>query len=282
MSKRNRKKGPSASARILLACVFAFGQTAWAGQNQNAKAYPTAGSQTSTPPAAKAAPQPAADREEATGEQSAAAQEKASQGGRHEGIHVHGHWTIEVRNPDGTVVTHREFENSLVTTAYSGALLLPSLLARNGTVGWWEVVLAGGGLASDPCFTGAVGAPCHIIETPLSGVLSPDPLYSFTLNVTGPNPFTTGAGGGGGTGGSNPPPAVTLTGTVVAQENGGVGGVSTNLVACPSTFTPAMSCIDSLKAGSGETTFSFTSASITLVPVAAGQTIAVTVQISFS
>jgi Na+-transporting methylmalonyl-CoA/oxaloacetate decarboxylase gamma subunit len=33
--------------------------------------------------------------------------------GTHEGIKVHGHWTIEVKNPDGKLVTHREFENSL-------------------------------------------------------------------------------------------------------------------------------------------------------------------------
>ena len=26
---------------------------------------------------------------------------------------MHGHWTIDVRNPDGTLVTHREFENAL-------------------------------------------------------------------------------------------------------------------------------------------------------------------------
>ena len=30
-----------------------------------------------------------------------------------EGIQVHGHWTIEVLNPDGSVAEHREFENAL-------------------------------------------------------------------------------------------------------------------------------------------------------------------------
>src|SRR5713226_6208411 len=44
-------------------------------------------------------------------------------GGQKEGIKVHGHWTIDVRNPDGTLVTHREFENSL---AASGTLSLAS------------------------------------------------------------------------------------------------------------------------------------------------------------
>jgi hypothetical protein len=32
--------------------------------------------------------------------------------GPQEGIKVHGHWVIEVRNPDGKVATRREFENA--------------------------------------------------------------------------------------------------------------------------------------------------------------------------
>jgi len=28
---------------------------------------------------------------------------------------VHGHWTIDVREPDGTLVSHNEFENALVS-----------------------------------------------------------------------------------------------------------------------------------------------------------------------
>jgi hypothetical protein len=33
--------------------------------------------------------------------ESKAASSAAHGGGTHEGIHVHGYWTIEVRNPDG-------------------------------------------------------------------------------------------------------------------------------------------------------------------------------------
>jgi hypothetical protein len=33
-----------------------------------------------------------------------------------EGIKVHGHWTIEVRDPDGRLVERRQFENALVPT----------------------------------------------------------------------------------------------------------------------------------------------------------------------
>ena len=34
------------------------------------------------------------------------AEEKSSGDGKHEGIKVHGHWTIEVRNPNGTLFSY--------------------------------------------------------------------------------------------------------------------------------------------------------------------------------
>ena len=36
-----------------------------------------------------------------------------SQGGPQKGIKVYVHWTIEVRDPDGKLAAHREFENAL-------------------------------------------------------------------------------------------------------------------------------------------------------------------------
>jgi hypothetical protein len=43
-----------------------------------------------------------------------------------EGIKMHGHWVIDLKNPDGSLAKHTEFENSLQTT---GATALLSLLA---------------------------------------------------------------------------------------------------------------------------------------------------------
>jgi hypothetical protein len=82
-------------------------------------------------PAAKAAVAPQAQPAAQTGRTHAAK-------GTHEGIKVHGHWTIEVKNPDGKLVTHREFENSLTT---SGGPLLSALLGRTVTTGSWGVYL---------------------------------------------------------------------------------------------------------------------------------------------
>src|SRR5208282_2529634 len=72
--------------------------------------------------------------------------------GQHEGIAVHGHWTIEVKNPDGTVEKHVEFENSICPTqsnthfTFTGGALALSLLATGNAVpGAWMIVLGARG-----------------------------------------------------------------------------------------------------------------------------------------
>jgi len=53
-----------------------------------------------------------------------------------EGIKVHGHWIMDVKNPDGTLVRHLDFHNSLVTVGItlSGDQLLGALLSGNITL----------------------------------------------------------------------------------------------------------------------------------------------------
>ena len=60
-------------------------------------------------------------------------------GGPQEGIKVHGHWTIVVRDMDGKEVTRREFDNALVD---SGKGLLAALLSRQVTFGEWAIQLS--------------------------------------------------------------------------------------------------------------------------------------------
>jgi hypothetical protein len=66
---------------------------------------------------------------------------------QHNGIKVHGHWTIEVRDPDGKLVTHHEFENALQP---DGVLGLAEVLGRVQTVGFWAVQV----------FSATFGGPC--------------------------------------------------------------------------------------------------------------------------
>jgi hypothetical protein len=86
--------------------------------------------------AATPKPTPAASREA----------NNSAQKGQSEGIKVHGHWTIEVRNSDGTLATHREFENSLATASNAGgngAGILAALLGRVVSAGSWNIALTG-------------------------------------------------------------------------------------------------------------------------------------------
>lgn len=66
--------------------------------------------------------------------------------GPSEGIQVHGHWTIEVRNPDGKVVSHTEFENAL-SPGFSFPLPTP-------TFGTQSVQLPGGSAFLSALMTG--------------------------------------------------------------------------------------------------------------------------------
>jgi hypothetical protein len=40
--------------------------------------------------------------------------------GVQDGIKLHGNWVLDVRNPDGTLVRHSEFKNSLLATGQAG------------------------------------------------------------------------------------------------------------------------------------------------------------------
>ena len=70
----------------------------------------------------------------------AAAQEKG------EGVKVHGRWTLEVLNADGSVASRHDFNNALVIgtpTLPGGTTLLAGLLGRYYRVDSWQVSLHG-------------------------------------------------------------------------------------------------------------------------------------------
>jgi len=174
------------------------------------------------------------------------------QSGPQEGVEVHGHWTIEIRDPDGTVVDRREFENALVA---SGAASLAKILGRQTTVGLWEVQIASN--AGSPC----IGFGLCIIAEGSSGGTGSNVFKNLTLNVP--------------TSGLNANRLV-LSGNMTAGLNDTINQIFTRYVQCPPTTTPASNC----ETGS----FSiFTSTFLSpVVPVSAGQQIQVTVVISFS
>jgi hypothetical protein len=74
-------------------------------------------------------------------------------------IKVHGHWTIDVHNPDGTLSSHNEFENALLP---SGASLLAGMLGRSQTPRSWRIGLQYE--SNGPCNRGGVHVPCYAVE----------------------------------------------------------------------------------------------------------------------
>ena len=89
-----------------------------------------------------------------------------------EGIEVHGHWTIEVRNPDGSLDERHEFENALTP---EGNDYLVGLLAGTDTFT--------GGWAVSACQPSPVGASClGMVALPPYVATGPDGLI---LRLTG-------------------------------------------------------------------------------------------------
>jgi hypothetical protein len=81
---------------------------------------------------------------------SAGTAEERPHGGPSEGIKVHGHWTIEIRNPDGSLASHSEFENELVPD--EGSQVLAGVLGNQFTVDSWTLWVSDGSIEGrGPC-----------------------------------------------------------------------------------------------------------------------------------
>jgi len=189
-------------------------------------------------------------------------------GGRHEGIKVHGHWAIEVRNPDGKLVTHREFENSLITSPFGGPLTLSTALGRASTVGLWSVSLYFASFPDGPCLLGPNNTTsCVAVE---STDLGNSPAFFHTLTINAPfNQADPNFG------------KLILNGSITVQNAGQISHVETFVGACAPTVAPA-NCAQEPNSYNGLGQQGFTLATPTPVPVTVGQIVQVTVVFSFS
>jgi len=171
-----------------------------------------------------------------------------AQGGesRVEGIKVHGRWVIEIRDPDGTLVTHREFDNGLTGI---GKEHLRSLLGERGVARYWAIELGSSGAGL--CFNeSGSNVHCLILE-------DDDPKWTQLPNVSrGLSREVTGDG------------EVILRGAATAMTGGQLDYVMTNL----ETYVGASGAYGS-----------FTNSYLPQpIAVQQGQSIAVTVTFSFS
>jgi len=147
--------------------MLAIGQAGMAQQPVPDRASPKAGL-----PHAVAAPASA-------GSKSAESEEAApatKAGG--EGVKVHGHWVLQVKNADGTLGERREFNNSLVTGGLvaSGDQILAALLSGNAVAGDPGILLLQASQlfadASRFCQESNQGIHCYLMTTATSPLVN--------------------------------------------------------------------------------------------------------------
>ncbi len=206
-----------------------------------------------------------------------------------EHLKVWGKWKIVVKNPDGTVASTTEFENSLVA---DGKLTAEELLAGYIVPNFWSVGLINGpsyGTGPGPCGSGTVGA-CYIVPSTTSTVgANVCKEYQQSTAVLGTcvaSGLTSSIVGS----------AFQLSGGFTATNTGTIGGVVTTMVYCSTdpngNETPATVTTTTPAACAAGATYSdvrkFTQAysgstpAFTPINVTSGQIIQVTVALSFS
>lgn len=202
----------------------------------------------------------------------ATAQTPAQRGGPTEGITVHGHWEIEVRNPDGSLASRTEFENALV----AGNTVISDLMQGFVVPGRWVIRASGacGGI-------GSVSTICYSVPAGSVATAAPEIFETLTVIDLGPN--------------------MQLFGSFTALADGSIPFVGTTMVGCGGTSarntanTPAPGqCLPMLQMSSNpfNNTLtsstpntrlqSFTATTLTPIPVTTGQIVQVRVTISFS
>ena len=181
----------------------------------------------------------------------------AAPGSPAEGIAVHGHWTIEVRNPDGSLVVHREFDNALQSR---GNETIISILAREKVAGRWNVVVVGS--PTPPCRGSSTDMNCSVSEATEPGT-APDVFKTLTVTKAGTGDAA----------------KLVLSGRVTIANTTNINQVATNLKYC----SPTVSLADCATAPASTDNAYITVANLlTTIPVTAGQEVQVIVEISFS
>jgi hypothetical protein len=203
----------------------------------------------------------------------------ASDGSVHQGMKVHGHWVINISNPDGTVVQHHEFENSLEGSAQG---FMVGLLSGYMVPGDWMIVL---GAQSGPAACDATYEFCGLIHNaatyPAQGYCGIYYCTGSTLSYA----YNFGTGFAG-------PYSIVLTGSITANQTGTVGSVYTLLNTCANIGYSATADPSSIETSSPTACVTqtnpstwygpFTDTNITPISVTSGQQIQAIVTITFS
>lgn len=207
----------------------------------------------------------------------------ASNGSLHQSLKVHGHWVINVSNPDGTQVQHHEFENSLDAGSGAGGVL-SGLLGGQFSMGSFMIALGYSG--TGPC-QGSVTFPgwCAMVTNP-STHPAIDYCTAYVCSGTLTESFNSGTNYAG-------PWSFVLSGSFTANSAGNISSVYTIYGACAniafggngpttaSTISPA-TCATEGAGYTNDWVGPLTDATISNVAVANGQLVQVIVTITFS
>lgn len=213
--------------------------------------------------------------------------------GQSEGIKVHGHWVIEVRNPDGSLVNRVEFENSIdpgfsipqdpgqpSITVPGGASLLGGLLtggAVPAAFGPWAIMLVGpGGLGN---LANKTNAPCITLYGPNSPGLGACVLFQGNPIGSGFESCTVaGTGAFCGLSATSSGTGFVLSGNATALQSGEISTVATLFFTANGLNSFTSTVLPDKASG---TPCGGANQPPCAVPVVAQQAIAVTVNISF-
>lgn len=152
-----------------------------------------------------------------------------SAGTPNEGIQVHGHWIIDVMNPDGSLASHNEFENAFTP---EGRQTLANLLLGNRTAGPWELQLDD--LSVPICKSSGNPNTCEVAEPTTSLPTTcdetrcdvfPNLSKSYTPAHIGPNMQFV-------------PAMIKLNGSATASFDGNVSIVRSFLFDCAKSMSP--------------------------------------------
>lgn len=205
------------------------------------------------------------------------------------GIKVHGYWNIDVKNPDGTLADHREFENALVTP-YGGDAMLSQLLLGSLVPGDFSVIITGANLCGN--------TPCMMLSTSTG----PTNHYNQCTNnsVVGTYLCTYGLAVNYVAATATTPAGIVLFGNLTATGAGTITAVGTGIGSCPaaavttttppttfSSKTTAPNCAAYTGTATVAQFLQFTAttlpaAGVSQMQVNAGQLVQITVTIGFS
>jgi hypothetical protein len=190
--------------------------------------------------------------------------ESPTPGSPQEGIKIHGHWTIEVKNLDGTLAERREFENAL-TPEGRGSIMLISILSRQKSMGGWVINLGEDYKDDGPWMLGDFSTKAAILESSYAGAYQ----YAYrNLTIeTNTNLNSPDVG------------KMTLKGTATAAQSGQFKRVATFF----HTLDPNILPSPDYPGNSATSMYPFTFKDLDVpIVLTAGQQISVTVNISFS